>query len=351
MARTLYRLGLKYNWDISVYAANDSPAELMERYLPARLFFAFSKNKMKYTLAALRTGLTADVVILSHINLSLVGCLLHLLNPKCRIFLIAHGIEVWRPLRFWKKAIWHVASRIVCVSSFTRTQVMDRHGASASRCMIINNALDPFLTLPQEFEKPVTLLERYRINPVAKVILTLTRISATEHFKGYDLIIQAVHALKKSMPDVIYLLAGPYDEMEKLRLDKLIAGYRLQPNVILTGFIAEDELSAHFLLADLFVLPSKKEGFGLVFMEAMAFGLPVICGNADGSTDAVRNEKMGTAIDPDDLKELVVVMMAKLNRTMSKEERLQIQQECLKFFNEDRYMNAIANLICDETAV
>lgn len=348
MAHALFVLGLKNDWNIAVYASNDTPASLMDRYLPAANFFAFGRHKLRYTWAALKAGLKADVLILSHINLAVIGCLLYLLNPKCRIFLIAHGVEVWRPLNGWKKMLLRIASRVLCVSSFTRTQLIAMHAANPDRCVVLNNALDPFLPLPAVFTKPQFLLDRYGIMPGAKVVLTLTRIAATEHFKGYDQVMRAVAVLKKSWPDLVYLLAGPANVQEKMRLERLIAELRLQANVILTGFITEEELGPHFLVADLFVLPSKKEGFGIVFIEAMAFGLPVICGNADGSTDAVRNEEMGMAIDPDDQMALEAAMRKKLNRVPDEEERSALQALCLLYFKEEVYIDAIENLICNE---
>jgi glycosyltransferase involved in cell wall biosynthesis len=66
----------------------------------------------------------------------------------------------------------------------------------------------------------------------------------------------------------------------------------------MAGFVAEEELAAHFMMADIYVMPSSKEGFGLVFIEAMFYGLPVIAGNADGSVDALLNGELGLLVDP-----------------------------------------------------
>jgi phosphatidylinositol alpha-1,6-mannosyltransferase len=347
LAYTLYQLGEKNKWDISVYASHDQQADLMPQYLPVANFKAFNKNKLKYVWCSLRAGMSADLVILSHVHLSSIGCLLRLLNPKCKIWLIAHGIEVWRPLKFWKKLIWRVADKVICVSSFTKTKVIALHGAGPDQCVILNNALDPFIRLPESFTKPVYLLDRYHLKADDKVILTLTRIASTEKFKGYEQTIKAVSTIKQSLPNVKYVLAGPYDEPEKVRILQLIKDYKIEDNFILPGYIKEQELSDHFLLTDLFVMPSKKEGFGIVFIEAMAFGLPVICGNVDGSTDAVRNEEMGTAINPDDINELEQAIQLKLEHSLTINERKHTQLQCLKYFNGQDYMNTIENLIND----
>ena len=182
-----------------------------------------------------------------------------------------------------------------------------------------------------------------------KIIFTLTRMASTELFKGYEKVIAAVSRIKQTIPDIKYMLAGPCDASEKVRIEQLITDYDLKNNFMLTGYIEETELADHFLIADLFVLPSKKEGFGIVFTEAMAMGLPVICGNADGSTDAVRNEEMGTAIDPDDIQLLEQTMTQKLNHVLTADERRNIQRQCLKYFNEQEYRNTLEIIIKDGT--
>ena len=115
--------------------------------------------------------------------------------------------------------------------------------------------------------------------------------------------------------------------------------------MILTGFLNENELPDHFLLADLFVLPSKKEGFGIVFVEALACGLPVICGNADGSTDAIRDGELGTAINVDDLDELENTISRYLSMPLTLEKRLKLQTECLLYFNEKHYRENLQKMI------
>jgi len=194
--------------------------------------------------------------------------------------------------------------------------VISLHEAHPDRCIILNNTLDPFIKLPAKFAKPEYLLARYGLNDTQKIVLTLTRMSATEKFKGYDNVINAISRIRQDITDIIYLLAGPCDATERERIETLISTNGLSANVILTGFIEEYELTAHFLMADLFVLPSVKEGFGIVFIEAIACGLPVIFGNADGSTDAVRHEGMGTAIDPHNVAALEQAIGLKLQQDL-----------------------------------
>jgi len=114
----------------------------------------------------------------------------------------------------------------------------------------------------------------------------------------------AIKELKDKYPLIKYLVVGKYDEAEKLRVDKIISELELQDNIIFTGFIPDEELAAHYSIADLYIMPSKKEGFGIVFIEAMYYGKPVIAGNKDGSVDALDNGKFGLLINPDDKQEI-----------------------------------------------
>jgi phosphatidyl-myo-inositol dimannoside synthase len=351
LAYSLHQLSRKNSWQMDLYTLNDKRTDVMPQYLPRENFKAFNKNKVTFVLDSIKAGRKAHLIILTHINLSLIGWMIYLLNPKCQIWLIAHGIEVWRPLKLWKKSILKICDQVICVSRYTRNKIIELHHANPDRSLVLNNVLDPFIKLPLLFDKPESLLERYHLNADHKIILTLTRIAATEQFKGYEQVIKAISSIKYSVPDIKYMLAGPYDEPEKFRIQQMIAAYNLEDNFILTGFIKEEELADHFLLADLFVLPSKKEGFGIVFIEAMAFGLPVICGNADGSIDAVRNKEMGTAIDPDDMNELEQAIRSRLNHPLSTNERKHIQHQCLQYFNEQDYRNTLENQIKDDGAI
>ncbi len=69
-------------------------------------------------------------------------------------------------------------------------------------------------------------------------------------------------------------------------------------HVIFAGFVPDEELPDHYRLADVFAMPSTGEGFGIVFLEALACGTPVLAGNRDGSTDALDAGRLGTLVDP-----------------------------------------------------
>ncbi|MDB5287603.1 MAG: hypothetical protein JWR05_2552 [Mucilaginibacter sp.] len=345
LAHALNTLSEKKGWTFKLSSLYESNANLMTEYLPQDKFAGYNKNLIKFILHTVFFKNKPDVVILTHINLAVVGLLTKLFNPKCEIWLIAHGIEVWRPLSFHKKLIIKQSDKIICVSNFTKQQMYKWHKTPPVKCHVLNNTVDPFIKLPSDFSKPQYLLNRYSINIKQPVVFTLTRLASTEKYKGHDMVLRAVSKLKDKFPDIKHILSGQYDKQEGLRIKQLIADMNLTNHVILTNFIADNELADHFLLADIFVLPSKKEGFGIVFIEALACGLPVICGNADGSLDAIRNGELGTAINADDLDELQVSIADHLSVPLTSQKRNYLQTKCLKYFNEERYINNLEKLL------
>ncbi len=349
LAHSLYHIAKQQQWDFKMWSLYDSPYDLMTQYLTHDNFAGFSRSKLKLGIYTLFKAPKADVVILSHVNLGLLGLVIKILNPKCQLWLVAHGIEVWRPLSFAKrKFVQRFCDKFICVSSYTKSQMIKWHHVDSEKCTVLNNVVDPFIKHPDEFEKPEYLLNRYSLTPENQVIFTLTRLASSEQYKGYEQVIRAVSRLKYQFPKIKYILSGQYDSTEETRIKELISACGVEKQVILTGFLNEKELADYFLLADLFVLPSRKEGFGIVFIEALTCGLPVICGNADGSVDAIRNGELGTAINVNDLDELEKTIAAYLERPLTVEARAYLQSRCLDYFNEMDYRKNLLRLINDE---
>lgn len=350
LAHSLQQIALQHNWDFKLWSVYDNDHDLMPHYLSADRFKGFNIKRKTFVTNAIKIAPKANVIIITHINMAVIGLAIKLINPKCKVWLVAHGIEVWRPVSFIKRLFLKRCDKIICVSNFTRQEMIRWHNVDPDKCEVLNNAIDSFMKLPTNFTRPKHLLERYNLTTDNVILFTLTRLASTEQYKGYEQVIKVINKLKPSIPNIKYILAGQHDAIEEARLKQLITQYKVEDQVILTGFIDETELTDHFILADLFALPSKKEGFGIVFIEALACGLPVICGNVDGSLDAIRNGELGEAINPDDLVELENMLEKCLKNLPTIDTRQRLQKQCLHYFNEDNYMNKLQNLLIDEPA-
>ncbi len=337
------------NWNFRLWSAYDANTELLPQYLPAKNFIGFA-SRIKFTLNAFLKAPTFNLVIISHINMALVGRAIKTINPKCKIWIVAHGIEVWNELSPNKKWLLKNCDKIICVSNFTKQQVISNHDIDDAKCEVVNNALDPFMNLPAVFNKPQYLIDRYKLTANTPLVFTLARLNAAEQYKGYEQIIKIIGNLKQSFPAIKYLIAGKYDETEKNRIEKIIKTYKVEEQVLLTGFIDETELVDHFLIADIFVLPSSNEGFGVVFIEALACGLPVICGNIDGSVDAIKNGLLGRAVNPNDLDELEKALTEELQKPITEAIRKELQNQCVQHFNETNYIEKLNTLLINEFA-
>jgi phosphatidylinositol alpha-1,6-mannosyltransferase len=348
LAHALTAVANHNHWGFKLWSLYDRNSDVMPRYTSPANFEGFGLSRPKFILKSLTLARTADVVILSHINMAVVGLAIKLINPRCKVWLVAHGIEVWRPLSKVKKWLIKKCDKIICVSNFTKQEIIRWHHTDVNKCEVLNNAVDPFMALPSDFTKPAYLLNRYNLSSNNVVLFTLTRLAATEQYKGYEQVIKVIDKLKVKISNIKYVLAGQYDDIEEARIKQLIIEHRVQDHVILTGFISEEELSDHFIMADLFILPSKKEGFGIVFIEALACGLPVICGNVDGSMDAIRNGDLGRAVNPDDLEEIEIALTRQLDQPLTTEKRASLQQQCLHYFNEETYINKLQQLLLND---
>jgi glycosyltransferase involved in cell wall biosynthesis len=189
------------------------------------------------------------------------------------------------------------------------------HGDVAKKYSVLNNCLDPFLPVLANQNDSIDLRTKYGFAPFDKILFTLTRMDATERYKGYDRVLLAMARLIKEMPELKYIIGGSYDEVEKKKIDELIIHLGLKENVVITGFIPDETLKDYFQMSDVYVMPSYNEGFGIVFIEAMYYGLPVIAGNKDGSIDALFNGKLGTLIDPMDINALEYAINVNLAHT------------------------------------
>src|SRR5262249_19742155 len=108
--------------------------------------------------------------------------------------------------------------------------------------------------------------------------------------------------------------------------------------VVFAGRVPEAEKADHYRLADVFVMPGRQEGFGFVFLEAMASGIPVVASNLDGSREAVLYGQLGELADPDDRQALKAAIRRALRRPR------QIP-DGLAFFSYENFRKRLENIV------
>ncbi len=220
-------------------------------------------------------------------------------------FITAHGTFIPTALNhpYYKKIIKKIllrANKIFCVSCFTQQQVRDK--IKFKNTVVINNGIN-FNNF--NFEKKQTKEKN-------KIILS---VGALKNRKGYDVSLKAVAKLKNIFPDFKYYIVG--DQSDKKYFDYLkniIKEKKITANVIFLQNIPDQELSSLYQKADVFILTpkvikgTKFEGFGLVYLEAGACSLPVIGSLGCGAEDAIKNNKNGLLVDPQNIQEVYLAL-------------------------------------------
>lgn len=327
-------------FDYKAYSVCDDIPD--NRYVQVEKHKGFKNNKYSFAINAFLEGLKSDLVVIGHLNLASIGLLIKIFKPKKKIILVAHGIEVWGKQNILKSRFLKKVDLILAVSSFTRNNILEYNDVPSEKVVIFHNTLDPYFSIPDKREKPGYLLERYGLTEKDRIILTITRVKKEEYYKGYDKVLEALPSIIKEVPEAKYILGGKYGPVEENRIRNIVSANKLGQYFILPGFIEEKELTDHYLLADVFILPSKKEGFGIVFIEAAVCGVPVIAGNKDGSVDALLNGKLGKLVDPDNSKELLNAIISLLKNPSSDQRNLVFEN-----FGFERYKKRLRTLLVE----
>jgi phosphatidyl-myo-inositol dimannoside synthase len=327
--------------DYTVFSVHDTTADAA--YVNPQKFIAGLGNRWKSVWSMIQQARKADTIIIGHSNLALPALIIKKLFPKKKYWLVAHGIEVWNAsptvLRFLK-----LADKILAVSQFTKSKLVAQ-GINAAAITVFHNTIDPYFQQPQQFDKPAYLQQRYQLQSSDTVLFALTRLNSNEQYKGYDTVIKAMPALLQQHPNLHFFIAGKADAAEKERVEQLVAAAGLQQKVKLVGFIPDNELTDHFLLADAFAMPSYGEGFGIVFIEAMACGLPVLAGNKDGSTDALQNGALGILVNPFEESSVQQGLQQLVQQVQQGIDKTQLQQQVNQQFGFTHFTTRLAALL------
>jgi glycosyltransferase involved in cell wall biosynthesis len=236
-----------------------------------------------------------DLILCGHVFLARSGAFAKWLNPAPMHGLI-YGIDAWEPPRRW--SIRRTLPRwdgFLSVSAFTRERFLKWAPQSPASGVVLPCCVDLDRFTPGD--KPAYLAERYGLAG-RPTMITIARLDANERYKGVDETMDLLPELQRDVPGLAYLVVGDGTDRDRLMARARELG--LADDVVFAGYIPESEKVDHYRLADAFVMPGRGEGFGIVYLEAMACGIPAVASSADASHEAVRDGLLGEVVDPDD---------------------------------------------------
>ncbi len=239
---------------------------------------SLNKSKIASFNFILKNYKKFDTFIFAHVNLAPLAIFLKILNPKAKICFCTHGIEIWKKLP--KTTEWIMnKSTILTVSNFSKDQLL-KYNQNLNDIRLFPNCI--------KVKEKIELLDN-PYNTENFNVLSVTRLSEGEKLKGIDSMIRTLPLLKEKIQNIKYSVIGKGEDT--IRLKQLAKDLNVLEYVDFLGFV--DDVNAYYQHCDIFSLPSKKEGFGIVYLEAMQYKKPVLAVNYGGATDVVINNETG----------------------------------------------------------
>jgi phosphatidyl-myo-inositol dimannoside synthase len=303
IASVMNEFAASHGMECRVLSLNDSP-ELHRMTVGTRefVFTGSARGKARFSAAAARAAARrAKMIVAGHPFLAPVAQGAKLFARHANSIVWTHGLEVWEPLSILRRRALRSADLIIAPTSDTASQVAGRQDVPRERIRVLPWALDPqFETLL--VAKPA-LPENF---PAGRVILTVGRWSAEERYKGMDTLITALPRLLTEWPDLQLVAVGEGDDQGWL--EQIADGRGVLRHVHFLSGLTYPEIAACYRACEIFALPSRGEGFGLVYLEAMACGKPVIGGAHGGAPEVIDDGKTGYLVPHGDAAQLATAI-------------------------------------------
>lgn len=232
------------------------------------------------------------------------------------LVLTAHGTDLmgfdnWPQYRGYAQRAMDACKAVISISKDNCMLLEERFPESQDKVIMMRNGYDPAVFFPEELDRS-DILGFYGIGEEEykekKVVIFAGKLT---EMKAVDVLLQAVRLYEEQSPETLTLIVG--DGEERDALEKMTDELGLK-SVRFLGNVIQQELRRLYNISDISVVPSRREAFGLVALEAMACGIPVVATNSGGLPDFV-NDEVGVLVKPEDPRDLADGILAALART------------------------------------
>lgn len=340
LVKAINDISIKNDCKVSVLVLSDcGKSQLASKYITSACvsYRGFNGNKFLFAFFALVMSFKSNIVLVGHINFSFLVVLIEIINKNSIKYLIVYGVEVWRKL---SKTALSKFNKIISISTFTKEQVKMFNNIEEDKFLILPCTLDPFYGYDL-----VPTNQNETIFPKGKMLLMVSRLDTNDRCKNIDKVIEAMPLILKQVPDMFYVIVG--DGSDRKRLEQLSINLDLRDKVLFAGRVSSKLLPVYYKHADIFVLPSTGEGFGIVFLEAMFYAKPCIGARAGAIPEVIEDGKTGFLVEPNK-ESLTALLVSLLNNDALMKEIGRLGKERLeKEFSFNSFKNRLEKVLCD----
>jgi phosphatidyl-myo-inositol dimannoside synthase len=281
-----------------------------------------------------------DFICCGHLNFAPL-CLIIKFIFKVEYSVALYGIEISGIKKYIKSKSVKESTILVTISEYAKKEILKFSPFVEERIFLLPSSVDGHIFKIKS--KSECLISRYNLLK-RPVILSLARLSPGEH-KGQDRVLKALPLVLKKIPEAVYLVVGGGNDE---RIEAVLhENPNLKSSIVFTGAVKNEDRIDFYNLADVFVLPSKFEGFGIVFIESLACGVPVVASDSYGCREGLLDGELGLLVSPDDVSEIAESILSILEKTAPQKlfDRDFLRLKTLEVYGKEKWDEKVFNFV------